>query len=200
MVAGALLTDPIAFEERQRLVPVHNLVKVPTHKPTATPGARPQLSRRQHRPHTDLANVLQIAAPSICIAIGVPRYTSLDLRPTSVGPGLGVCSNTAGTTALSDPTSLLFLLTSVKQHSKMLVNEEGLKYGENLVSLKELERWMPTGQVARKLSRSRQGVIDLAEARRLRAVKTAAGWLYDPESVEAFAERESKKNTEDEKV
>ena len=111
-----------------------------------------------------------------------------------------MCSNTAAATALSDPTSLLFLLTSVKQHSKMLVNKENLKYEENLVSLKELERWMPTGQVAKKLDRSRQGVIDLAEARRLRAVKTAAGWLYDPESVEAFAERESKKNKEGEKV
>ena len=104
-----------------------------------------------------------------------------------------MCSNTAAATALSDPTSLLFLLTSVKQHSKMLVNKESLKYGENLVSLKELERWMPTGQVAKKLDRSRQGVIDLAEARRLRAVKTAAGWLYDPESVEAFAERKKKR-------
>ena len=66
-----------------------------------------------------------------------------------------------------------------------------------MVGLKELERWMSTGQVSRRLSRSRQGVIDLAEARRLRAVKTAAGWLYDPESVEAFAERESKKSKED---
>ena len=80
------------------------------------------------------------------------------------------------------------------------MNKEGLRYGDNLISLKELERWMPTGQVAKKLGRSRQGVIDLAEARRLRAVKTAAGWLYDPESVEAFAERESKKNKESEKV
>ena len=35
-------------------------------------------------------------------------------------------------------------------------------------------------------------MIDLAEARKLRAVKTAAGWLYDPESVEVFAEREKK--------
>ena len=43
-------------------------------------------------------------------------------------------------------------------------------------------------------------MIDLAEARRLRAVKTAAGWLYDPQSVEAFAERESKKNKEGENV
>ena len=61
-----------------------------------------------------------------------------------------------------------------------------------MVSLEELERWMSTGQVSKRLGRSRQGVMHRAEARRLRAVKTAAGWLYDPESVEAFAERESK--------
>jgi hypothetical protein len=61
-----------------------------------------------------------------------------------------------------------------------------------MVSLKELERWMSTGQVSKRLGRSRQGVIHLAEARKLRAVKTAAGWLYDPESVEMFAEQESK--------
>ena len=61
-----------------------------------------------------------------------------------------------------------------------------------MVRLKELERWLSTGQVSKRLGRSRQGVIDLAQARRLRAVKTAAGWLYDPESVDAFAEREAK--------
>jgi Helix-turn-helix domain len=57
-----------------------------------------------------------------------------------------------------------------------------------LVSLRELENWLSTGQTARFLGRSRQGVIDLAEARRIRSVRTAAGWLYDPQSVEAFAE------------
>lgn len=57
-----------------------------------------------------------------------------------------------------------------------------------MVSLTELEKWLSTGQVASTLGRSRQGVIDLAESRRLRAVRTAAGWLYDPRSVEAFAE------------
>lgn len=57
-----------------------------------------------------------------------------------------------------------------------------------MVSLRELENWLSTGQTARILGRSRQGVIDLAEARRIRSVRTAAGWLYDPESVEAFAE------------
>lgn len=57
-------------------------------------------------------------------------------------------------------------------------------------TLKDLESWMSTGQVSRYLGRSRQGVIDLAESRKLRAVKTAAGWLYDPESIEAFERRE----------
>jgi hypothetical protein len=46
---------------------------------------------------------------------------------------------------------------------------------------------MSTGQVAERLGRTRQGAINLAEARKIRAVKTAAGWLYDPESVETFA-------------
>jgi excisionase family DNA binding protein len=54
-------------------------------------------------------------------------------------------------------------------------------------SLQELERWMSTGQVADKLSYSRQYVIRLAEEKKLRAAKTAAGWLYDPDSVETFA-------------
>jgi excisionase family DNA binding protein len=55
--------------------------------------------------------------------------------------------------------------------------------------LQELERWMSTGQVADKLGYSRQYIIRLAEERRLRSVKTAAGWLYDPDSVEIFRAR-----------
>ncbi len=57
-----------------------------------------------------------------------------------------------------------------------------------MISLTELERWMSTGQVASVLGRSRPNVIQLAEARRIRSVRTAAGWLYDPKSVEALAE------------
>ncbi len=53
-------------------------------------------------------------------------------------------------------------------------------------SLSELEKWMSTGQVSKRLGYSRQGAIDLAEGRKIRAVKTAAGWLYDPDSVETF--------------
>ncbi len=56
-------------------------------------------------------------------------------------------------------------------------------------TLQEFEKWMSTGQVAAELGRTRQGAINLAEARKIRAVKTAAGWLYDPESVEQFKAR-----------
>ena len=46
---------------------------------------------------------------------------------------------------------------------------------------------MGTGQVAEKLGYSRQYIIALAKEKKVRAVKTGAGWLYDPDSVEVFA-------------
>lgn len=54
-------------------------------------------------------------------------------------------------------------------------------------SLSELETWLSTSQVSKELGYSRQGAINLAEARKIRAVKTAAGWLYDPASVALFS-------------
>jgi hypothetical protein len=59
----------------------------------------------------------------------------------------------------------------------------------NMPGLRELEQWMGTGQVAKKLGYSRQGTINLAEEGKIRAVKTGAGWIYDPESVEMFKAR-----------
>lgn len=60
--------------------------------------------------------------------------------------------------------------------------------------LKELEHWMTTGQAADRLGWSRQGVINLATSRRVKAVQVGAAhdtgrpaWIFDPESVEAFA-------------
>ena len=53
-------------------------------------------------------------------------------------------------------------------------------------SMKELERWMGTKQVADTLGYSRQYIIKLAQERRIRAVKTGAGWLYDPDSVKRY--------------
>ena len=59
----------------------------------------------------------------------------------------------------------------------------------HMPSLQELERWMSTGQVAKKLGYTRQGAINLAREKKIRAVKTGAGWLYDPDSVEMFKAR-----------
>lgn len=63
-------------------------------------------------------------------------------------------------------------------------------------SLKELEGWMGTGQVAKRLGYSRQGVINLARDKKLRAVQTGAGWLYDPRSVEGFAREQTERKGE----
>ena len=57
------------------------------------------------------------------------------------------------------------------------------------VTLKELEGWLSTGQAAKAMGVTRPTVIARAESGSVRAVKTAAGWLYDPESVEAFGQK-----------
>jgi hypothetical protein len=59
----------------------------------------------------------------------------------------------------------------------------------DMPSFRELERWMGTGQVAKRLGYSRQGTINLAEEGKIRAVKTGVGWIYDPDSVEMFKAR-----------
>jgi hypothetical protein len=59
----------------------------------------------------------------------------------------------------------------------------------NMPSLRELERWLGTGQVAKRVGYSRQGTINLAEEGKIRAVKTGAGWIYDPDSVDMFKAR-----------
>jgi hypothetical protein len=53
---------------------------------------------------------------------------------------------------------------------------------------------MTTGQVSKRLRRSRQGVINLAEERRLRAVKVGGQtWIYDPASVEDFDRKQGER-------
>lgn len=56
-------------------------------------------------------------------------------------------------------------------------------------SINELEHWLGTGQTAKRLGYTRQGAINLAEARKIRSVRTGAGWIYDPESVEEYARK-----------
>ena len=52
-------------------------------------------------------------------------------------------------------------------------------------TIRELETWLTTSQVASKLGKTRQGVTWMVENRKLRAAKTQLGWLIDPASVEA---------------
>ncbi len=61
-----------------------------------------------------------------------------------------------------------------------------------MVKLRDLENWMSIGQVSRKLGRSRQGVLNIVDEGRIRGVKTQIGWLLDPASVEAFADKQEK--------
>ncbi|MBA3473499.1 MAG: helix-turn-helix domain-containing protein [Rubrobacter sp.] len=63
------------------------------------------------------------------------------------------------------------------------------KESDKMPTLAELEKWLTTGQTASKLGKSRQGVTWLVENKRIRAVKTQAGWLIDPKAVENYAER-----------
>ena len=60
--------------------------------------------------------------------------------------------------------------------------------------LRELESWYTTGQAAERLGWSRQGVINLARSKRLKAVQVGAVhdtgrgmWIFEPYSIEAFA-------------
>ena len=59
-------------------------------------------------------------------------------------------------------------------------------------TLREFEQWLTTGQAASRLGKSRQGVTWLVENRRLRAVKTQAGWLIDPKAVEEYRKGEQR--------
>ena len=63
-----------------------------------------------------------------------------------------------------------------------------------MVKLKELEKWLTSGEVALYLGWSKQGTINLVKSGRVRGVKTRAGWLYDPKSVEEFAQKEKDPN------
>lgn len=55
-------------------------------------------------------------------------------------------------------------------------------------SMKELESWQTTGQVAEELGVTRQRVLRLAEEQRLRSVLVGGVTrIYDPKSVEGYA-------------
>lgn len=58
--------------------------------------------------------------------------------------------------------------------------------------VREVESWLSPSQAGRVLGTSGQWVTHLARNRKLRGVKTALGWLMDPESVEQMAKQRNK--------
>ena len=60
-------------------------------------------------------------------------------------------------------------------------------------SIRELEGWMTTAQVAERLGITRQRVLVLAREGRIRSVMVGGKVnIFDPESVEALAEQRGK--------
>lgn len=65
--------------------------------------------------------------------------------------------------------------------------------------IEEVESWLSPSQAGRALGTSGQWVTHLARTRQLRGVKTALGWLVDPNDVQRVAserlEKAEKKNS-----
>lgn len=59
-------------------------------------------------------------------------------------------------------------------------------------SIEEVESWLSPSQAGRLLGTSGQWVTHLARNRKLRGVKTALGWLVDPDDVKRMAEKRSR--------
>lgn len=63
-------------------------------------------------------------------------------------------------------------------------------------TLREFERWLSTSQAAERMGKTRQGALWLAKNKRVRAVETSIGWLYDPEDVERVTSARTEGETE----
>ncbi len=60
-------------------------------------------------------------------------------------------------------------------------------------TLRELEKWMTTKQVAHTLEVSKQTALNLAAEKRVRAVKVGGEvWIYDPKDVQRLKAERSK--------
>jgi excisionase family DNA binding protein len=70
----------------------------------------------------------------------------------------------------------------------MITATETLEYTVR-TSLKDLESWLSSHDVAERLSISRTTAVKLATEGHIRAVKTRIGWLFDPAAVEEYARR-----------
>ena len=53
-------------------------------------------------------------------------------------------------------------------------------------TIQELEKWMTTGDAARELGKSVEGIKWMLRNRKLRGVHTRLGWLIDPDDVKRY--------------
>jgi hypothetical protein len=61
-----------------------------------------------------------------------------------------------------------------------------------LVTLKELETWLTPAGAGRVMGMSKQAAVKRLEQKTLRGVKTAQGWLVDPEDAKRVARERGK--------
>jgi hypothetical protein len=66
------------------------------------------------------------------------------------------------------------------------------RIGEALVTLKELETWLTPAGAGLVMGMSKQATIKKLENKTLRGVKTAQGWLVDPENAARVARERGK--------
>ncbi len=64
--------------------------------------------------------------------------------------------------------------------------------GRKARGVEEVQRWLSPSQAGRVLGTSGQWVTHLARSGELRGVKTALGWLVDPEDVETMAKKRNR--------
>ncbi len=64
--------------------------------------------------------------------------------------------------------------------------------GSKARGVEEVQDWLSPSQAGRVLGTSGQWVTHLARTGELRGVKTALGWLVDPEAVENMAKKRSR--------
>lgn len=62
--------------------------------------------------------------------------------------------------------------------------------------VEEVQQWLSPSQAGRVLGTSGQWVTHLARTGELRGVKTALGWLVDPNDVKRVAKKRSKSGQE----
>jgi hypothetical protein len=67
----------------------------------------------------------------------------------------------------------------------------GLVIGEYMPTLKQFEEWLTTSEAASRMSKTHQGVVWMLENGRLRGVRTALGWLVDPQDAARVAREHS---------